>query len=67
MIKMASLFNPDSPKLDVSVIIPTFNEEKFIAQCLRSICDQDYPTEKLEIIVVDGMSTDATCTIVKNY
>jgi len=67
MIKMASLFNSDSSKVDVSVIIPTYNEENFIAQCLRSICDQDYPTERLEIIVVDGMSTDATCTIVKSY
>lgn len=67
MDEMVSLFNAHSSKLDVSVIIPTYNEEKHIAQCLNSICYQDYPTEKLEIIVVDGMSTDATCAIVKSY
>lgn len=51
----------------VSVIIPCRNEEKFIAKCLDSILLQDYPKESLEILVVDGASTDKTKEIIKSY
>jgi glycosyltransferase involved in cell wall biosynthesis len=51
----------------VSVIIPCRNEEKFIAKCLDSIIAQDYPKEKREVLVVDGMSEDKTREIVKQY
>ena len=44
----------------VSVIIPVRNEEEHIEQCLTSVLDQDYPSDKLEIIVVDGLSEDDT-------
>jgi len=44
----------------VSVIIPVRNEEEHIEQCLTSVLDQDYPPDKLEIIVVDGLSEDDT-------
>jgi len=44
----------------VSVIIPVRNEREHIEQCLRSILDQDYPSEKLEIVLVDGLSEDDT-------
>ena len=53
------------PKL--SVIIPCRNEERFIARCLDSILQNDYPSDRLEIIVVDGMSADATWRIVNTY
>jgi GT2 family glycosyltransferase len=49
----------------VSVIIPCLNEEKYIRRCLISILENDYPKDKLEIIVVDGGSTDGTTKIVK--
>ena len=45
----------------VSVIIPTYNGEKFIAETLNSIINQDY--ENLEIILVDDVSTDNTVKI----
>ena len=48
----------------VSVICPTYNEEKYIATCIDSILAQDYPQENLEILFVDGMSTDATRSII---
>lgn len=48
----------------VSVICPTYNEEKYIATCIDSILAQDYPQEDLEILFVDGMSTDATRSII---
>ena len=51
----------------VSVIIPCRNEAGFIGKCLDSILAQDFPIEKLEIIVVDGMSSDASSSIIRNY
>lgn len=49
----------------VSVVIPVYNREKFIADALQSIFDQDY--EPLEIIVVDDGSTDCTAEIVRSF
>lgn len=49
----------------ISVIIPVRNEEKFIGQTLRYLLNQDYPREKMEIIVVDGESSDSTREIVE--
>jgi len=51
----------------VSVIIPCRNEEKFIHYCLDSIVFQSYPKDKLEVLVVDGMSEDKTREMVKDY
>lgn len=51
----------------VSIIIPCRNEEKFISKCLDSIITQDYPKDKLEILVVDGMSQDGTREIIEKY
>ena len=43
----------------ISVIIPTFNEEENIAQCLVSLTHQTVARTEYEIIVVDGGSKDA--------
>ena len=51
----------------VSIIIPCRNEEKYIGRCLDSLLANDYPNEALEIVVVDGMSTDRTRGIVDEY
>ncbi|TFG35105.1 MAG: glycosyltransferase family 2 protein [Parcubacteria group bacterium] len=51
----------------VSIIIPCRNEEKFIQKCLDSLIDQDYPKEKLEILVIDGSSEDGTKEIVAEF
>jgi glycosyltransferase involved in cell wall biosynthesis len=48
----------DSPK--VSFLIPTLNAAGILANCLQSIRRQEYPPEKIEIIVADGGSADAT-------
>jgi len=50
-----------------TIISPIRNEEKHIAQCLASLINQDYPKDRYEILVADGMSTDKTRTIVKNF
>ncbi len=51
----------------VTIIIPCRNEEAFIGACLDSILGQDYPSEQLEILVADGMSTDHTRTVLQTY
>ncbi len=51
----------------VSIIIPCRNEARFIKQCLDSILDQNYPKDKIEILVIDGMSSDGTGELVKKY
>ena len=51
----------------VSVIMPVYNEERYIAGCIRSLLEQDYPKERMEWIFVDGMSRDRTAEILKEY
>jgi glycosyltransferase involved in cell wall biosynthesis len=51
----------------VSVIVPCRNEERHIARSLESILANDYPPERREILVVDGMSEDRTREIVQGY
>jgi glycosyltransferase involved in cell wall biosynthesis len=49
----------------VTVIMPIRNEEGFIARSLGAIVAQDYPADLLHILVVDGMSDDATRSVVQ--
>jgi glycosyltransferase involved in cell wall biosynthesis len=51
----------------ISIVIPTFNVKEIIKGCLDRIVRQNYPKEKIEIIVVDGGSTDGTVDIAKKY
>ncbi len=44
----------------VSIVIPMLNEIRAIERCIRSIQNQDYPQERIEIIVVDGLSGDGS-------
>ena len=52
-------------KNGVSVIIPCYNVEKYLENCLDSILTQNY--KNLEIILVDDCSTDDTWKIIKKY
>lgn len=51
----------------VSVIVPCRNEEGYIGRCLDSILATDYPTERIEVLVVDGRSEDGTRAILDSY
>lgn len=51
----------------VSVVIPVYNGEVTIEKCIESILAQDYPKDKLEVIVVNNNSTDRTAEIVRQY
>jgi succinoglycan biosynthesis protein ExoA len=55
----------DAPLPMVSAILPVRNEEGFIVQALSAVLAQDYPADRLEILVVDGDSSDHTRTIVE--
>ena len=57
----------ENDSVRVSVIVPLFNEEKFIEKCLESLINQTYPKEKMEWIFVDGASTDKTVEIIKSH
>lgn len=50
----------------VTLIMPIRNEERFIERSLGAVLAQDYPPDRLEILVVDGMSDDDTPTIVRD-
>lgn len=49
----------------VSIIIPVYNVEKYLAQCLDSVCSQTY--RKIEIIIVNDGSTDGSDKIIERY
>lgn len=51
----------------ISFIIPTYNAAFYIERCLKSIRAQDYPAEKIEIIIADGGSIDNTLDFARNY
>ncbi len=44
----------------VSVVIPMLNEAANIRRCVESILEQTYPTDRLEVVVVDGISEDGS-------
>lgn len=52
-------------KIKISIVIAVLNGEKTIEQMLESILDQTY--DNIEIIIIDGCSTDSTCDILRKY
>ncbi|MBC7130690.1 glycosyltransferase [Candidatus Bathyarchaeota archaeon] len=51
----------------VSIIVTALDNEHTIGECLKSIFELDYPSELMEVLVVDGGSEDSTVKIVENY
>lgn len=51
----------------VTCVIPAYNEEKRLPKCLGSITGQDYPPDKVEILVVDDDSLDNTVSVAKSF
>jgi glycosyltransferase AglE len=51
----------------ISIIVPVYNDEKYISQLMESLLIQDYPKDRFEIIVIDNGSKDATISKVKSY
>lgn len=51
--------------MKISIVIPVYNEEKVIKQCLDALINQDYPKNNYEIVVVNDGSTDNTLKAIK--
>lgn len=62
----ATAISDPSSTLKVSVIVPVRNGEPYIAACLRSIQLQEYPGDRVEVLVVDNASTDATAALCRS-
>lgn len=54
-------------KIKISFIVPIYNVEKFIGECLNSIYSQDVPENEYEVICVDDCSPDNSIHIVRVY
>ncbi len=51
-------------EINVSIIVPAYNEEKIISDCINSLLELDYPKDKYEIIIVNDGSIDKTADVV---
>jgi len=51
----------------ISIILPIRNEATFIEKSLDALLSQDYPQDQIEILIADGMSTDGTREIIRQY
>lgn len=51
----------------VSIIVPTYNEEAYVENNIKSMLECGYPRERMELLYVDGMSTDRTREIIREY
>jgi len=49
----------------VSVIMPVHNEAGFIERSLKAVLEQNYPKQRMEVIIADGMSTDKTRALIE--
>ena len=65
----ASVFKTQLPPLPdhplVSILVPTYNEQTYVEETIRSVLDQDY--DAIELIIIDGVSTDGTLDILGKY
>ena len=51
----------------IAVVIPAFNEEKYLPKCLKALQNQNYPKNLYNILVVNNNSTDHTAEIAKKF
>lgn len=54
-------------ELTVSIVMPVYNESKYIDKCIQSLLQQDYQKDDMEWLFVDGDSTDNTVDRIKDY
>lgn len=65
-------FSPPAPvKLDfypqVSIVIPVHNSENTLYKCLQSIADQTYPTNRVEVFLIDNGSSDGSFSVFNDF
>lgn len=54
-------------EIDISVVIPLLNEERYVRDCVESLLSQTYPKNRFEVIVIDNGSCDSSYAIVQEY
>ena len=57
----------DDHQFDIAVIMPVLNEEKYVGATLDQIYMQDYPMDRVQVVVADSGSTDSTKDIVGTF
>jgi glycosyltransferase involved in cell wall biosynthesis len=55
------------PAIDISVVVPVYNSQEYLEQCLRALLNQSYPRERYEIIMVDNNSSDGSAAILRKH
>jgi len=61
---MTPLTRQDLP--NVTILVPTYNEEAVISRKLQNLADLNYPLEKIEVLLLDDCSSDRTCEIAQD-
>lgn len=51
----------------ITIVCPVYNEKKYISACLDSILNQDFCKKNMEVLFIDGMSTDGTREVINDY
>ena len=54
-------------EVNISVIVPVYNTEIYIEDCIKGLLSQNYPHDQYEVIMVDNNSTDCSTDIIKQY
>ena len=52
---------------EISVVVPFYEDREYIRGCIDALLSQDYPQQKVEVILIDNNSTDGSIQIVKQY
>ena len=64
---MLSENKPNNEHLEVSIIIPVYNEERILGACLSSITEISYPISQYEVLIVNDGSTDKSAEIARSF
>src|ERR1700744_5820625 len=59
--------SPSQMNSFLSVLIPCRNEVRFLGRCLDSVLTNDFPAERMEVLVIDGGSSDGTRELIADY
>ena len=51
----------------ISIVLLTFNGEKYLEQCLDSVVEQDTGMDQIEVVIIDDVSSDSTLYILEKY
>jgi len=54
-------------RVRITAVVATYNEERHVGTCLQGLLGQEGAVGDIEILVIDGMSTDRTCDIVRSF